>query len=264
MPGPDASDGPVMGPTALTFQAYKIGDRTFVDRFDPRSTSPRENVRVRPVYDPDAPSSRRIAEALRDKAARKALLAYGRKLTGSVDGAKELVAEALKRLSGPDDAPWMHEEKPFVLHVMNVMHQSWDLSMRKHGAESEVTDSRLAHDETLPSPLIESSKRAIEGSMPADRRFQDQVSSYARPESVTSFSDPDTLARRRGWWIESNHEASIAVLEAVLTDLGSLDGEGPGPHEGPIRTIRSGHRRLPHRSPTRRPPDIEGSLRRPW
>jgi DNA-directed RNA polymerase specialized sigma24 family protein len=153
------------------------------------ATVHRDNVRLA-VVDANAPSSLRALAELEKPTMRQRLHRIALWSTGADAAAEDLVADALIRVLDPDDVPWIPEKSTFLTHMSFVMRQVWDRVMRKAGAQREVLDAGLTHDEAPPSEapsvddeldhhranairrsLLDDVVAAIEGETPLVRRI---------------------------------------------------------------------------------------------
>jgi len=90
------------------------------------------------MYDPDAPSSRRVLALMEEEKTRRDLVRAAEKITGSWQDAEDLVSDALIRVLDPEDLPW--EIGPFLGHMKFVMRHLWGRQQRPARVKKEVAD----------------------------------------------------------------------------------------------------------------------------
>jgi DNA-directed RNA polymerase specialized sigma24 family protein len=107
------------------------------------------------VFDPNAPSSKRVLTELQNPQVRRSLLRYAAWRTDSQADAEDLLADAIERVCDPDRKPWDPTKASLFRHIRLVTDDIATVRARSGRARFEVVDSKLAHDATTgePAPL---------------------------------------------------------------------------------------------------------------
>jgi hypothetical protein len=104
------------------------------------------------VFDPDAPSTRRVLAEIEKKDVRNKLMKLAKWRARSQHEAEDLVQEALLVVCDPAKKPW-REGVGFLSHMSRVMRDLWIEGWRSARALHEVIDPSLAHDDTTVDPV---------------------------------------------------------------------------------------------------------------
>lgn len=109
-------------------------------------------IHSRPVFDPDASSSKRAIAELHKKDVRDKIKKYATWRTSCAADADDLVADAMECVCDPDRKPWDDAKRTFFAHIRRVMDDLAIERARGGYARFEVVDSELAVDESTVDP----------------------------------------------------------------------------------------------------------------